>query len=956
VNTVAAAGRVPRATYRLQFNRHFTFGDATEIVPYLAALGISDLYASPYLRAREGSLHGYDISDHGSLNPDIGLEDEHEALTTALAEHGMGHLLDIVPNHMGIAESGNRWWRDVLENGPSSPYAPFFDIDWRPLKPELRNKVLLPVLGDHFGAVLESGDLRLSYGDGRFQLGYHEHEFPVAPKSGEAILAEALDRLDLATDHPERMELESIVRALEHLPTRHQTDPASSAERRREKVVTERRLRILVDESPAVRSALESALDVFNGDPVDPASFDRLERLLEDQAYRLAFWRVAAEEINYRRFFDINDLAGVRVELPEVFDATHRLILSLVREGKVTGLRIDHPDGLYDPREYLIRLQREGAHAEGGGPFYVVVEKILTADEELPSDWPVAGTVGYDVLRLLDGVLVPRSAAEPMERVYRRFVGRIPEFGELAYSRKKLILRAALSSELNVLAYHLNRISEQHRRTRDFTLGNLRDTLREVIACFPVYRTYVDAHREDLSPGDTAHVRAAVREARRRNPATSASVFQFLTDILLLRWPEGLSAEERAERARFVMKFQQLTGPVMAKGVEDTTFYIYNRLVSLNEVGGEPHEFGLEPEAFHEAIRRRAERWPHALVATSTHDTKRSEDVRARIHALAEIPVDWEEHARRWGELNAPHRLEEDGLPVPDPNDEYLLYQTLVGAWPLDEMHPDLHREFVGRVQQYMEKATREAKFRTSWINPHEEYDRGLRDFVERVLRRSTREDPNPFLEDLVAFQRRIAPAGMVNALTRTVVKHTVPGVPDVYQGQELWDFSLVDPDNRRPVDFRSRAEALAALREREGEGPALAAELQRGWTDGRIKLWLIHRLLRLRQDDPELFSAGTYEPLWATGDAADHALSFARAAPGRRLVTVATRLPLTLMGEREGQPLGSVWGDTRIRPGEGRGTWTEVLTGREFRVEGGEIPLRELLDTLPVAVLLRSE
>jgi (1->4)-alpha-D-glucan 1-alpha-D-glucosylmutase len=948
---------VPRATYRLQFNRHFTFRDATDIVPYLAELGISDLYASPYLRARPGSLHGYDISDHGSLNPEIGSDQEHEGLTTALAEHGMGHLLDIVPNHMGIAEPGNRWWWDVLENGPSSPYAPYFDIDWRPQKPELRNKVLLPVLGDQFGAVLEAGELTLAFEAGRFRLDYHDNSFPVSPKSGEAVLNEALRGMPLPRNHTDRMELESIVRALEHLPSRHETDPESIAERRREKVVTERRLTKLVERSAEVRSALDAALRVFNGVAGQPSSFGFLEALLEDQAYRLAHWRVAAEEINYRRFFDINDLAGVRVELPEVFAETHRLILRLVHEGKVTGLRIDHPDGLYDPRGYLERLQREATRADGGTPFYVLVEKILGADEDLPADWPVAGTVGYDVLRLLDGVLVDSRVSGELARAYRKAAGRVPDFPELAYSRKKLILRSALASELNVLAHQLNRISEQHRRTRDFTLGNLSDTLREVIACFPVYRTYIDAHAGRLSEDDDAHVRAAVREARRRNPATSASVFNFLTDTLLLRWPEGLTDDERNERARFVMKFQQLTGPVMAKGVEDTTFYLYNRLVSLNEVGGEPIELGVEPEVFHRGIARRAERWPHAMIATSTHDTKRSEDVRARMHVLSEIPEVWEEHVVRWREINAPHRGDEEGLPIPDPNEEYLLYQTLVGAWPLEEVGGAALAEFIGRIQQYMEKATREAKLRTSWINPNEEYDRGLARFIELVLREDSPGDANPFLRDLQQFQAKIAPAGMVNSLSRNTLKLTVPGVPDVYQGQEIWDLSLVDPDNRRPVDFEHRSRQLRELRASTAHPASLVEELLGDWRDGRIKLWVTQRLLHLRADDPELFARGDYRPLEITGEGSEHALGFSRVLDDRALATVVTRFPLTLSRRSGGgPPLGRAWGDTRIAlPGVGD-AWVDALTGRTLHPgENGQVALREVLDILPVAVLVKT-
>ncbi len=950
--------RIPHATYRLQFNHASTFRDAAELVPYLHSLGVSDLYASPYLQARPGSLHGYDISNHNALNPEIGSTEEHAAMVRALREHGMGHLLDIVPNHMGIGERDNRWWMDVLENGQSSPFANFFDIDWHALKRELAGKVLLPVLGDQFGHVLERGELQLSYTEGRFWIEYFEKRFPVAPRSTALVLREALGLLEgrLAADHPDRMELESILTALAHLPPRHRTDPASVAERRREKTVSQRRISALYGGSPGVREALDEALRLFNGTPGEPASFDRLETLLDDQAHRLAFWRVAAEEINYRRFFDINDLAGVRVERPEVFEATHRLILRLVEEGKVNGLRIDHPDGLFNPRGYLRRLQAEAERQTGEPRLYILVEKILTGEEELPWDWPVAGTVGYEFMTRLNGLLVASENEAQMDALYARFVGRVPEFPELVYDRKKLILRSALASELNVLAHLLNRLSEQNRRSRDFTLGILTDALRETVACFPVYRTYIHAEVGRVSERDSQYIERAVREAKRRNRSLSASIFDFVRDTLLLRWPENLDEEAREEHARFVMKFQQLTGPVMAKGVEDTAFYVYNRLVSLNEVGGEPAQFGLPVEAFHQWIARRGKRWPHAMNSTSTHDTKRSEDVRARIHVLSEIPDLWGSHVLRWAELNAGKKPLEEGHPVPDRNDEYLLYQTLIGAWPLGETEEQAHEPFVERIQRYMEKATREAKVHTSWINPNEEYDQGLQEFVRRILDRQESAD---FLEDLLILQPVVARIGMLNSLTQTLLKLTVPGVPDIYQGQEIWDFSLVDPDNRRPVDYGLRRRMLEGLRERlaRGDRVGLARELFESWEDGRIKMYLIHQTLGLRREKPELFAAGEYLPLRGTGQRAAHLVAFARRHGDDSVIAIAPRLPATLTRERDfALPQAEVWEESWIGGPE------EVLSGRfrnlftGERVEGrGRLSLPELLRAFPVALLARE-
>ncbi|HEX2092065.1 MAG TPA: malto-oligosyltrehalose synthase [Longimicrobiaceae bacterium] len=964
-------GRIPGSTYRIQFNHGFTFRDGAELVPYLAELGVSDLYASPYLQARPGSMHGYDISNHNALNPEIGTEEEHARMTALLREHGMGHLLDIVPNHMGIAGGANPWWLNVLENGPSSPFARYFDIQWNPLKPEMEGKVLLPVLGDQFGQVLESGDLKLVYESGRFRVEYFENRFPVAPGSSSVVLRQALEELELDEEHPDRMELESIVTALEHLPPRKSTDAASIAERRRERIVSRRRLQALYDdpESGAVRRAIDVAVERFNGEPGDSSSFDRLDALLADQAYRLAHWRVAAEEINYRRFFDVNDLAGVRVELPEVFQVTHRLILHLVREGKVTGLRIDHPDGLFHPRDYLRDLQRGAAGLEAEAPFYLLVEKILTGEETLPPDWPVAGTVGYEFLNRTNGVFVARDNEARMDDVYREFTGETERFPDLVYRRKGLILREALVSELTVLTNMLSRMSEQSRCSRDFTWGSLRDALRETVACFPVYRTYVDAYTGEVAERDRGYVEQAIRRARRRNPSVSASLFDYVRDILLLRWPESLSDESREEHARFVMKFQQLTGPVMAKGVEDTAFYLFNRLVSLNEVGGEPERFGVTPEEFHRFNQQRAEHWPHAMCALSTHDTKRSEDVRARINVLSEIPDLWAEHVARWAELNRAAKDEdEDGHPVPDANDEYLLYQTLVGAWPLEEMEDQAHQDFVGRVQAYMEKATREAKRNTSWINPSEEYDTGLRGFVAAILDRSAPPAPaeragNPFVDDLLRLQPGVARMGMLNSLSQTLLKLVSPGVPDTYQGQEIWDFSLVDPDNRRPVDFALRRRMLRELRERleNGDPRELARELVERWEDGRIKLYLTHRVLTLRAALPELFRDGAYVPLSPAGVREEHVLAFARRSEDAAVVAAVPRLVATLTRESGfAFPTRESWADTWIEGGNGvlKGRWRNVLTGAEVeaRRPGAALAVDELFADFPVALLERVE
>ncbi|MBV9924098.1 MAG: malto-oligosyltrehalose synthase, partial [Acidobacteria bacterium] len=662
--------RIPVSTYRLQFNREFTFGRAGALAEYFRELGVTDFYSSPILKSRPGSAHGYDIVDHTQVNPELGGEGELSELLRTLREAGMGFLVDVVPNHMSIAEARNEWWQDVLDNGPSSPYARYFDIDWNPPNPALKNRVLLPILGDQFGRVLERQELRVAYRDGAFFLNYWETQLPVAARTSTLVLRLALEaaRARGAEAAPNALdELESILTALEHLPPRTETDPARLRERRREKEVIRRRLSTLVKESNDIRAAVHDALARLNGAQGQPESFDQLEELVSRQAYRLSFWRVAADEINYRRFFDVNDLAALRVEERPVFAAVHEVVLRLVRQGLITGLRVDHVDGLLDPSKYLKDLQRESAagaarvarteaRAEGSGkdegdgarPFYVVVEKILGHDELLRREWPVQGTTGYEFMNLLNGVFVDADNGQALRELYADFTGARVRFDELVYECKRLILKAAMSSELYVLSRRLTRIAERSRYTRDFTQNGLHHALTEVIACFPVYRTYIRRTQATVSPDDRLNVNAAIRAAKRRNQAEDTSIFDFIASLLLLKDPKGTDAAERAERRDFALRFQQLTSPVTAKGLEDTAFYRFYPLASLNEVGGEPALIGVSLERFHGRNRDRQETWPHTLSATSTHDTKRGEDTRARINVLSEIPEEWNRALHRW--------------------------------------------------------------------------------------------------------------------------------------------------------------------------------------------------------------------------------------------------------------------------------------------------------------------
>jgi (1->4)-alpha-D-glucan 1-alpha-D-glucosylmutase len=1003
VAELAARRRFPESTYRLQFHAGFTFRDARALAPYLDELGVTDCYASPYLKSRPGSKHGYDIAQHRVLNPEIGTPEEYDALAGALQGHGLGQILDVVPNHMGVSGNDNVWWNDVLENGPASPYAGYFDIDWYSAKPDLHEKVLLPFLGDPYGKVLEAGQLRLGYEAGTFTVHYWDHRFPVAPCTYGRILVHSVRELEqhLGAESRHFIEYQSILTAITHLPCRSATDPVAVAERRREKEVIKRRLAALEEACPAVGRQVRRVVALFNGRAGEPHSFDLLDDLLNHQAYRLSFWRVAADEINYRRFFDVNDLAAISMEKPEVFEATHELVLRLLAEGKLNGLRVDHPDGLYDPQQYLERLQEEyflavarrvfGADPEFGRrdwddfeeallarvrltpvggpddlvhrPLYVLVEKILGKGEPVPAAWPVSGTTGYEFLNTLNGLFVEADHATLFSRIYQRWAPFEGTFPDLVYRKKFLILQVSLSSELHMLAHQLDRLSEKSRWSRDFTLNSLRHALRDIIACFPVYRSYIRSLPIDQR--DRYYVETAVNHAKQKNPAISASLFDFARDMLLLRYPEGFTEVDRAEQRRFVGKFQQVTSPVMAKGLEDTAFYVYNRLLSLNDVGGDPDQFGISVDTFHRRNQDRQARWPHSLSATSTHDTKRSEDVRARLNVLSEIPMEWQIALSRWNRLNRRLRLSWEGGWAPDRNDEYLLYQTLVGAWPLGPVPPAEFAGFVERVQAYMQKAIHEAKVHTSWVNPNAAYDDAVRQFVGRLLDPATNAR---FLADFRTFQGRISHYGLFNSLAQTLLKIASPGVPDVYQGTEQWDFSLVDPDNRRPVDYDRRRELLVGLKEAldlagDGGGErrrSLARELVEHKEDGRIKLHVTRQALRCRREHPGLFTTGDYLPAEATGRRRDHVVAFVRCRGNEQALVVVPRL-LTALAPGGRAPLGpEVWQDTGLLVPAPVRAWRNIFTGEELRPAGengqAALPLAALLAHFPVALLLAQD
>jgi (1->4)-alpha-D-glucan 1-alpha-D-glucosylmutase len=962
---------VPISTYRLQVHKAFPLGEAAAIVPYLAKLGIGTCYTAPYFTAAAGSTHGYDVFNHNEINPELGGEAAHCQFIAALKQHGLGHVVDFVPNHMGIG-GGNAWWMDVLENGPSSPAAKYFDIDWAPTKAELHAKLLLPILGDQYGQVLERGDLQLEFRDGALMLRYFDQELPINPRQAPRVYRLAVDPLtaELGADNKDLHEFLSILASLENMPAYTERDPALIADRQREKEVAKARLVRLVQEAPAVRRCIDQAVAIVNGTPGKPESFDALHALLEAQAYRLAYWRTASHEINYRRFFDVNTLAGLRVEEPEVFEATHALLARLLANGSVQGVRVDHPDGLFDPKRYFEMLQHLARRSIGvlasDETVYVVAEKILSGSERLPRSWPVHGTTGYDFLNDLNGIFVDIRQARRLRRVYAKLTGNADPFDDVLYQAKRLIMTTAMSSELNVLAHMLDRVGESNRKSRDFTLESLRDVITEVVACYPVYRTYVN--QDGWTPADRAVVEQAITRARRRNPAMESSLFDFFREVVLPRDPTDVppggpeverrggyppaDASEAKERLGFAMKLQQYTGPAQAKGLEDTAFYRYNVLISLDEVGGDPSRLGRATDDFHDGNLHRAHTWPFAMITTSTHDTKLGEDVRARINVISEMPDEWGREVSKWIRINRPHRRIVDGDPAPDRNDEYRLYQVLLGAWPLEaSSRAAASNDFVQRISAYMLKAAREAKLHTSWLTVNEPYEAALTGFIERILAGA---GAAKFLAAFLPFQERIASLALMNSLSQVVLKLGSPGVPDFYQGTELWDLSLVDPDNRRPVDFGVRSRALEAL-----SPPPDPDDLLKSWRDGRIKLFITAIGLQLRRELPDVFVGGDYVPLVVESSVAGEAVAFARIAGNDAVLVIAPRLCSKLATPDRPAPLGGeAWKTSRVLLPETlrNRTFRNVFTGAELTptitADEGWIFVGQALERLPVAML----
>ncbi len=946
----------PAATYRLQFNADFRFSDATALVDYLAKLGITDIYASPILKSRKGSMHGYDVTDPTQINPDIGTENDFELLQNELLEHGMRFILDIVPNHMA-ASGENRWWTDVLENGGESVFASYFDIDWHPPSRNLEGKVLLPVLGRPFGETLDRGELRLILENGKVFVQYFDSTFPLMPRSYRRLLKHRIDELKirLSEESPAFQEYSGIIAALSSLSESARS--GSEAEKRvRLDAVRERLQKLLADNSE-IAAFIDSNIAEFNGKPGEAASLCALEHLLGEQNFHLAYWQDTNEGINYRRFFAISDLVGIRVEDPLVFNAIHDRIFHLCAKGAIRGLRVDHIDGLRDPVGYLNRLQERLAASQPpeSGRSYVLVEKILSRDESLPEDWSVSGTTGYEYLNAANALFVCPSGASKLEKIYSEFISKEMSFDDVTYEKKKLVMNTLLRVEMRSLGRQLADLAAHDRYARDILRPELMDALIEVTACFPVYRTYL----RNLDAPDSAKlmIKRAIDEAGARRPRLSRTCFAFLRDVLTLSNPPHILPDQREERLAFVMRWQQFTGPIVAKGLEDTALYSYYPLLSLNEVGGNPEPAKVLPwEGFVEFVRERQRRWPDSLNATSTHDTKLSEDVRARLNVLSEIPDEWAREIALWSKENESHKQTVDGRNVPDANEEYLIYQALVGMWPADRSELTSISE---RLQAYAIKAIREAMVHTRWTEPNTAHELAVSNFIQKILSPGAN---TPFLDGVARFLQKLVYAGMINGLSQALLKITCPGVPDFYQGSELWDHHLVDPDNRGPVDFKIRSEALQALMDiAHFEAVGIAKELLTQWPDGRVKLFMIWKALGCRRQHPALFREGEFIPLEVAGDRSHHIASFLRRHGKEQAVIVMPRWLANIPHSADTALDGGFWKGTNLQlspstPNSWRNVFTEKIT--ESRLDGGNpfVAVGDLLTDFPVALLVPDE
>lgn len=929
--------KIPASTYRIQMNYKFTFNQTKNIVSYLRDLGVSDIYASPILRSVKGSSHGYDSLSAVELNPELGSDEEFASLAETVQNAGLGWLQDIVPNHMAC-NSQNNILMDILESGKNSIYYNFFDIDWDHTYESIKGRLLIPFLGDFYSNVLERGEIKLSYDQKGFMISYYESQFPVSIDSYAKLLTYKFNRLKkkLGDENPDFIKLLGILYVLKTLSSKDRLEERFGQVKFVKNILWE-----LYQNNDEIRKFLDKNISAFNGEPGNPESFDLLDNLLSEQMYRLSYWKVSNDEINYRRFFCVNQLISLKVEEKPVFNYVHSFIFELMKKGYINSLRVDHIDGLSNPTAYINNIR------ESYKDTYVAVEKILEFNEDLPEEWDIQGTTGYDFMNKLNGIFCKTDNEEKFSKLYKDFTNLCTTYNDLMYKNKKLMIENHMTGDVDNLAHLLKKISSRYRHGNDITLTRVHNALVEILSLFPVYRTYITP--ENFLTANYDYIHKTVEQAINKTPDLKHEL-NFIKHFLTYNPNDHLTDDEKNDRIKFRMRFQQFTGPIMAKGVEDTVLYIYNRLLSLNEVGGKPDKFGLTDDEFHNFNLKKLEKWPNTMNSTATHDTKRGEDTRARINVLSEIPDEWETNIKRWNEINNSKKTLVNQILSPVNNDEYLIYQTLIGTFPFYEGE---YSEFVTRIKEYAIKAFKEAKVYTEWIDPNPDYEKACTDFIDKILEDG---EDNLFKKELYDFQKKISFYGVFNSLSQTLLKICSPGVTDIYQGAELWDLSMVDPDNRRDVDFEKRKVYLEEIKNKsKNDILKLLTELSHNKEDGKIKLFLTYKALKAKNENIELFQNGEYIPLHAEGKYADHIIAFARKLDGKYVIAITPRFLTEIISPEEYTFAHEVWENTElILPDDFPDQWNDYLSEQDIN-NGNRLNINNVFLNFPVAMLINK-
>ena len=889
---------IPKSTYRLQFNSSFGFKAASGTTDYLSELGISDIYASPVFKSKIDSSHGYDVVEPNQLNPQLGTDEEFDFLAGKVKKNGMHWLQDFVPNHMAYNVQ-NRMLIDLLENGSNSGYAGFFDIDWEHHHAGMKGRILAPFLGKFYQEALENGEIKLRYDEEGLSINYYETRLPIKIESYADVFSFRLDKLrnKLGRNEPDFIRFMGTLFAIKSLPSAEEIDERYNQIKFIKGILWE-----LYIYNNSIKDFIDENLKIFNGIKGMPESFDLLDNLLSQQYFRISFWKVANEEINYRRFFNVNELISLRVENEEVFNRIHSLVFKLCREEKISGLRIDHIDGLYDPSDYLKNVR------DRNKDIYLVVEKILEFEENLPTFWPVQGTTGYDFLNFLNEIFCQRKNNYRLTAFYNKFTEQNKTYEQIVIEKKRLIIQTRMAGDVENLAILIEEISSKDRFGVDVTLHGIKEALEEILTHFPVYRTYISGSKNRRT--DKKYLSEVIEKVKKENQLLTKE-FQYIGSLLTKDFGEKFTTEQKDKSLNFLMKFQQLTGPIMAKGFEDTVLYVFNRLISLNEVGSSPDKFGITLNEFYNFNKKRFLNWRFTINATSTHDTKRGEDVRARINVLSEIPDEWIKKVRLWNKINVKFKKSRNGYLMPDKNLEYFIYQTLIGSFPFN---PDDTGDYLNRIKQYLVKSMREAKEHSSWTRPDAEYESAALTFTGNILNSNSE-----FYNDFSSFRKKIAFYGVYNSLSQSLVKISSPGVPDFYQGTEMWDLFLVDPDNRQPVDYNLRRKSLNEIIKMDKESGvedriSFLQSLLINPSDAKIKLYVTYKSLQVRNNNLEFYNEGDFIPVETGGKFKDNLIAFARSFEDKVIVTLAPRF-LTDLVEENKLPTGlDVWNDTYIK------------------------------------------